>query len=316
MRPRMAEAVILFGATGFVGRNLVDWLVRRDIPVIAVSQSGRPVPGARQSLEMSEIATLPTLPKDTVVINVAATRYDVGRFDMAQSDIILANTDIVNKVYAFCLERGIREVRAASSVAVYEAGLPVMDDRVPVDLNRPPNANEAFYAWSKRWGEVVAELNRARFGISTVSLRLSNPYGRYDSTDMKHAHVAPAFVMRAILPGEAFTIKGNPNVERDFIYIDDVCEVFEKTLEWRETSMAMNLCSGRTNTLLELAQEALKARGDTRPIVANDTTVTGVAARRSLNQTVIEKTKKIHFATLAEGLPPTLEWYADALAKA
>ena len=308
----MPDPVIIFGATGFVGRNLVDWLAKREHQIIAISQSGRPVQGARQAVAMKDLASLGSLPKETIVINVAAYRYDANRFEMAQSDIISANVDIINTVYAFCLERQIKEIRAASSVAVYQAGLVVLDDQVPIDLNCGPNPNESFYAWSKRWGEVVAELNRQRFGISTVSFRLSNPYGRFDSTDTKHAHVAPAFVMRAIASGDEFVIKGNPYVERDFIYIDDVCDVFERSLAWRGENIAMNLCSGRTNTLYQLAEEALRVLGDKRPIVANDTTVLGVAARRSVNGTVIEKAGKTKFATLAEGLPPTIEWYLNA----
>jgi nucleoside-diphosphate-sugar epimerase len=206
-------------------------------------------------------------------------------------------------------------VRAASSVAVYPAGLAVMDDATSVDLNAAPNPNEAFYGWSKRWGEILAALHRDRYGISTVSFRLSNPFGPYDSTDLAHAHVLPAFVIRALTPADSFVIKGSPEVRRDFIYVADVCEVFEASLGWRETTTAMNLCTGHTNTLHELAETILRITGDKRPIVAADNAVQGVAARVSTNATVIRATGKIHFATLAEGLAPTIEWYADALGR-
>lgn len=311
----MVEAVVVFGASGFIGRNLVAHLAGKVDRIVAVSRAGAPIPGAAECVAIDRLADISPLPPDAIVVNLAAQRYDASRFEMAQSDILTANVGIANTVYRFCLERGLREVRAASSVAVYPAGLSVMDDATPVDLNVPPNANEAFYGWSKRWGEVLAALHRDRYGISTVSFRLSNPFGPHDSIDLAHAHVLPAFVIRALTPADSFVIKGSPEVRRDFIYVRDVCEVFETSLGWRETTTAMNLCTGRTNTLYELAQTILQLSGDKRPIVAEDRNVQGVAARISTNETVIRATGKTHFASLAEGLAPTIDWYQNALGR-
>jgi UDP-glucose 4-epimerase len=310
----MREAVVIFGATGFVGRNLVAWLSGKVARIVAVSRSGARVGGASECVPINQLDDIRPLPADAVVINLAAQRYDASRFDMAQSDILATNVEIADAIYRFCISRGLREVRAASSVAVYEAGLALLDDRRPIDLNTTPNPNEAFYAWSKRWGEIVAKLYQDRFGVSTISFRLSNPYGPHDSVDPGHAHVLPAFVMRALAPADSFVIKGSPRVERDFVYIDDVCETFEASLGWVGKTAALNLCAGRTTTLYELAETILAILGDQRPIVANDESLQGVAARRSTNAMVIEATGKSTFATLREGLIPTLAWYRDALA--
>jgi nucleoside-diphosphate-sugar epimerase len=127
--------------------------------------------------------------------------------------------------------------------------------------------------------------------------------------------VLPAFVMRALSPGDAFVIKGSPDVRRDFIYVGDVCEVFESSLAWRGSTAAMNLCAGRTHTLYELAQTILRLTGDARPIVAEGGAVKGVAARVSTNATVMQAAGKTTFAGLAEGLAPTIAWYRDALGR-
>lgn len=311
----MLEAGVIFGATGFIGRNLTAWLSGKVERIVAVSHSGAPVSGASECVAMHRLDDIRPLPTDTVVINLAAQRYDASRFEMAQSDVLTTNVAIANAVYRFCIGRRLREVRTASSVAVYEAGLDLMDDRRAVDFNLPPNRNEAFYGWSKRWGEILAGLHQERFGVSTISFRLSNPYGPHDSLDPAHAHVLPAFVMRALAPANSFAIKGSPKVERDFVYVDDVCEIFETSLGWIGKTAAMNLCAGCTTTLYEVAETILTVLGDERPIVAHEEPALGVAARRSTNATVIEATGKSGFATLREGLIPTLAWYRDALVR-
>jgi nucleoside-diphosphate-sugar epimerase len=307
----LPEAVVVVGATGFVGRNLVAHLAGRVFRLIAVSPSGSPVPGATEAARFDALEAL-SVPADTIVVNVAAQRYDADRFETAQSDLLTGNAEITNRLYRFCLTKGIREVRAASSVAVYPAACDPLDDAQPVDLNAPPNPNEAFYAWSKRWGEVAAALHAERYGIHTLSFRLSNPYGPHDSTDPRKAHVLPAFVMRALAPGERFAIKGNPLVERDFIFVGDVVDVFARSLEMRAVSDTLNLCRGETTTLLDLARTILDVAGEDRPVHAPDRATQGVLARRSTNRRLRERFGISDFTGLADGLKPTIAWYREA----
>lgn len=307
----LPEAVIVVGATGFVGRNLVAQLAGRIPDVVAVSPAGTAVEGMTRASRFDEIEAL-TLPSDAIVVNVAAQRYDADRFETAQSDLLTGNAEIVNRLYRFCLVKGISEVRTASSVAVYPAGLDRLDDAAPMDLNAPPNPNEAFYAWSKRWGEVVAALHAERYGIHTIGFRLSNPYGPHDSTDPRKAHVLPAFVMRALEPADRFEIKGNPMVERDFIYVGDVVEAFTRSLAFRETGATLNLCRGETTTLLDLARTILAVAGIDRPVHAPDSATQGVLARRSTNERLRQFLGMTTFTGLAEGLAPTIEWYRHA----
>ena len=307
----LPETVVVVGASGFVGRNLVAHLAGRVPRLIAVSPSGQSVPGATEAARFDALEAL-SVPADAIVVNVAAQRYDADNFETAQSDLLTSNAEIANRLYQFCLTKGIREVRAASSVAVYPAACDPLDDAQAVDLNAPPNRNEAFYAWSKRWSEVIADLHAERYGIHTISFRLSNPYGPHDSTDPRKAHVLPAFVMRALAPGERFEIKGNPLVERDFIYVGDVVDVFTRSLEMRETSDALNLCRGETTTLLDLARTILEVAGEKRPVHAPDTATHGVLARRTANQRLRRPFGMPTFTGLADGLRPTIAWYRQA----
>lgn len=309
----MPEAVVVFGGSGFLGRNLLARLAPRGMRLVSVSLTGAPVPGAQASYAIDRLSDMPELPKDTVVVNVAAHRYDAKRFDLAQSEILLANAALVEKIYGFCLARGFKEVRAASSVAVYPAGLDILDDAEPVDLNRMPSPNETFYGWSKRWGELLARLYCDKYGIATVSFRISNAYGPQDSTDIACAHVLPAFVMRALQPAASFEIKGNPDTERDFIFVSDICEIFETSLGWREKSEPMNLCTGHTTSLRDLATTLLRLVGDDRPLVTSAAAVQSVAARRSTNARLRAAFGKTAFVSLEDGLQQTLDWYRHEL---
>ena len=306
------KAVVVFGASGFVGRNLINALRDRVETLVGVTGQTRSVPGCTQVVTMESLDSLPPLPPATVVIHVAAYRYDAGRFDMAQSDILLNNADLNARVFHFCAERQIMELRLASSVAVYPAELPLMDDAKPVDLNTPPNPHERFYAWSKRWAEILAQLYRDKFGINCLIFRLSNPYGPYDSTTLAKAHVAPAFVMKALNDSPVFDIRGDPMVERDFTYVGDVVEAFLRSLDYRGRNEIYNLCTGCSTTLLELAKTCLKVAGIEKTIESGKPGGFGPPKRVAASER-IKSALSLEFTSLENGIIPTMEWYRHAL---
>ena len=226
----LPEAVVLFGASGFIGRNIVEAL-RDAVPMlVGVNASGRAVPGCTLTVAADRLAEIPALPPDTAVVNVAAYRYFASRFAREQAEILSANVALTDAVYRFVLERGITEVRAASSAAVYPADWAVQDDTRPLDLNAWPHAGEAAYAWSKRWGEITAELWHRRAGVNTISLRLTNPYGAFDTLDEAEAHVATAFVIRALSDVPEFEVRGDPEAERDFVFAGDIALAFREAV--------------------------------------------------------------------------------------
>ena len=233
------DSVIIMGASGFIGRNLVRCLKPHVARIVPVSVSGAAVEGL-PGHRFDELAALKAAP-DTIVINVAAYRYDAANFAAGQAEILLRNVEIANKVYEFCVRSGITEVRSASSIAVYPAADANFDDAAPLDLNRDPHPGELMYGWSKRIGEVYARLFAEKSGINTVAFRLTNPYGPFDSLEENKAHVVPAFVIRALTSIGPFAVRGNPEASRDFIYIDDVCEVFRRSLPWRSSGPGLRV---------------------------------------------------------------------------
>ena len=313
MSASLPPAVVVFGASGFIGRNLVEALAARGIEIFAVNRTGALVPGCRTTVSLDRLDEIPDLPDDTIVVNVAAHRYDAGHFEIAQSEILMHNAVITGAVFHFCVARGIAEVRLASSVAVYPAALNLMDDETAVDLNAPPHASEAAYAWSKRWIEICAGLYRNTYGINTLAFRLTNPYGPQDSIDVEHAHVVPAFIVKALAPGETFEIRGNPHAERDFIYVGDVVEVFVRSLARQGENAVYNLGTGAGTTIETLAKLTIEAAGVDKKIRLANRATSGVAARRATVAKLRQDFGIERFVPLREGLRHTIEWYRHAL---
>ena len=309
----LPDAVVLFGASGFIGRNIVDALAGRT-HLVGVTGSGTPIPGCDQVVAGADIGGIGPLPPDTVIIHVAAFRYFASRFARQQAEILAVNTALTQAVYDFALARGITEVRVASSSAVYPASWAVLDDTRTLDLNDWPHDGEAAYAWSKRWGEITAELWHRRAGISTISLRLTNPYGPHDTLDEDEGHVATAFIIRALKDQPDFEVRGNPLAERDFVFSGDVANAFVASLSLLGVHAAMNCARGQTTTVADLATAAMRAAGRERPLRTAPPPHAGVAVRRASGERIRAEIPGLPpFRDLDDGMRATMEWYRHAL---
>ena len=309
-RQSLPHTVVVLGATGFIGRNLVRRLtgeVERIFPVSASGAAVEAIPGLR----FSDLATV-DVGSDAALVDVAAHRYDAVRFGTAQAEILLRNVELAGHVYELRARRGIAEIRRTSSIAVYPADDTICDDGTSLDLDREPHDGELMYAWSKRIGEIYGRLFGRQYGINSIAFRLTNPFGPHDSLDEAKAHVVPAFIIRALTTSGQFAVRGNPQASRDFIYVGDVCEVIYRSLRLRGESAAYNLASGQTVTIEQLAQTILRLVGRDPEIAAAGAAVSAVARRRCRNERVRAAFGIEHFTPLEEGLARTIEWYRNA----
>jgi nucleoside-diphosphate-sugar epimerase len=309
-RHALPRTVIVVGASGFIGRNLVRRLrgeVARILPVSASATTVDGIPGLR----LGDLANVEIGP-DAALVDVAAYRYDAARFATAQAEILVRNVEIVGQVYELCARRGISEIRSASSIAVYSAAETEFDDGSPIDLNSEPHESELMYAWSKRIGEIYGRLFARQSDINTIAFRLTNPFGPYDSLDEAKAHVIPAFIIRALTGSGPFAIRGNPQASRDFIYVGDVCEVIYRSLAVRGERTQYNLGSGENVTIDHLARTILRLVGRESEIVTSGSNGSAVAERHCHNHQVRADFRIERFTSLVDGLVPTIEWYRDA----
>ena len=182
-----------------------------------------------------------------------------------------------------------------------------------MDLNAKPHASEMGYAWSKRWAEICAEIYRDRYGINTLTFRLTNPYGPYDCTNLDQAHVAAAFVLKALSPSPTLEIKGNPKGERDFVYAADIAEVFARSLDRRGQHDHFNVAYDETTSIEDLARTTLEAAEVNKPIVVGTGSASDVAVRRPTGQKLKTAFELPDFTPLLEGLRRTVRWYRNDL---
>lgn len=136
----------------------------------------------------------------------------------------------------------------ASSAAVYGAvdTLPITEKVHPVPINQ--------YGEDKWKGEVYAYGLEKDQGYHTASIRIFNCYGPGQRADSIDSGVIARFCDLA-MQKRPITVYGNGKQTRDFVYVDDVVDIFVSAMQRLHVtpqSLVVNACTGVQTSLLQL----------------------------------------------------------------
>ncbi len=176
--------VALTGATGFLGRYLVDALLARGVEVIGVARDPDRVPELRARIELRRADLLEPRSlgealrgADALVSNAALFSLSEGR----PAEYARVNVEGTENLLAAVREAAVPRLVHVSSVAVYK-GLPFFPaDEGHAQWNeRDRPTRFTAYAISKALSEQACWRAAARDGLALTTVRPSAIYGAFD----------------------------------------------------------------------------------------------------------------------------------------
>jgi dihydroflavonol-4-reductase len=176
--------IAVTGATGFLGRYLVDVLRARGARVVGVVRNPERVPElARDGVELrrADLADPDALARgfagaDALVSNAALFSLANRRWQ----DHERANIEGTANVFDAVAAAGVRRVVHVSSVAVYRDHHPPVDEAAPqLDANTRRTMTNA-YSISKALSEQLAWQRAAADGVALTTVRPCAIYGAFD----------------------------------------------------------------------------------------------------------------------------------------
>ena len=109
--------------------------------------------------------------------------------------------------------------------------------------------------------EAYAHAFEGSYGLRSAVLRFANVYGAYSTR--KGSIVAHLF--RQILEREPITIYGDGSQERDFVFVDDLCDGIIQAMD-AQASGIFHLGSGKPTTLADLLDKVGRIVGPDWPL--------------------------------------------------
>ncbi|HXG12147.1 MAG TPA: NAD(P)-dependent oxidoreductase [Gemmataceae bacterium] len=309
------ERVLVTGAAGLIGSNLVRRLVREGAIVRGTLRRKEP-PVREPGVEY--VACDLTRKKDCRAV-VQGMRYvfhcaasTSGALQTASRPMVHVTPNVVMNALLLeaAYEAGVEKFLWPSSTTGYPpADHPVREEEM---FQGEPFEKYFFTGWSKRFSEILCRMYGEKLTprMTTIVLRPSNVYGPHDKFDFTHSHVTAALIRKVVERHDPIEVWGTGDDVRDLIYVDDFVEAALRALERLSGFEVLNIGLGKGYTVKQVLQTILELDGyaDAR-IVFNPSRPTMIPVRL-VDTSKAERLLGFRARTdLSEGLRQTIDWY-------
>jgi UDP-N-acetylglucosamine 4-epimerase len=332
--PNAPKVWLVTGASGFIGSNLVEALLRLNQTVRGLDNFATghqrnltevqalvtPQQWAGFSFSQEDIRDLPTCQKACQGVDYILHQAALGSVPRSIEDPLTSHaanvTGFLNMLVAARDSRVSRFVYASSS-SVYgdHPGLPKLENQLGKLLSP--------YAATKLANEIYAEVFAQCYGVATVGLRYFNVFGARQDPEGAYAAVIPKWIA-ALIKNEPVYINGDGETSRDFCYVENVVQanlLAATVSNPAALNQAYNVAVNERTTLNQLfyllrdglapANAHLRTRTpEYRDFRPGD-------VRHSLAD-ISKAAKLLGYAPthrIAEGLAAALDWYQHDLAR-
>jgi GDP-L-fucose synthase len=244
------QRVLVCGATGFIGRNIVEKLAMRpDIVIVAiehvrprfqVSGAANPVLWLKGDLRTpSDISRI--LEDIDIVIQAAATTSGAG--DIVSRPYIHVTDNAVMNSYLLreAFEKKVKHFIFFSCSIVYQGSeMPLKE----TDYNSSTKMHARYFgsAHSKIYIEKLLEFYSSISPMKTTAIRHSNVYGPHDKFDLTSSHVFGATITKVMNAEHDVLVWGTGDEARDLVYIDDLVKFVELVIKRQQSNFSIFNC--------------------------------------------------------------------------
>jgi len=178
--------------------------------------------------------------------------------------------------------------------------------------NVNPIGPRSCYDEGKRVAETLMFDYHRQNGVDVRVIRIFNTYGpRMAQND---GRVVSNFILQA-LKGEAITLYGDGSQTRSFQFVDDLLEGMLRMMAQDGFIGPVNLGNPEEFTIRQLAEQVVALTGSSSPIVHRELPKDDPRQRKpdiGLARRMLGWEPRV---PLSQGLPPTVEWFRQALAE-
>jgi len=316
----MKKKVLVCGATGFIGRNMVEQLARRpDLEIVAVrhnrqeysvDSAANPIVWHQADLRFPADVSRVTDGVD-VIIQAAATTS--GAKDIVTRPHIHVTDNAVMNSYLLreAFERKVKHFIFFSCTVMYQSRDVALKE---TDWDESIAIHPRYFGVgnTKVYIEKMLEFFSSISELKTTAIRHSNIYGPHDKFDLERSHVFGATVTKTMTAEREIVVWGTGEEERDLLHVDDLVRFVEAAMDnQREKHRLYNCGLGEKISIKNLVERIVAASGKQLEIKHDLSQPTIKTSLFLDNAKATNEIKWKPMIDLDNGIKRTVQWWKD-----
>ncbi len=303
------KRILVTGGAGFLGRHMVQELVKRGYENVIVPRSKD-----YDLRKPEQVRRLFSERVPEIVIHLAANAGGIGYNKKNPADLFDDNILLGLEVQRESRRVGVEKFVGVGTICSYPKNTPVPFKEEDL-WNGYPEETNAPYGLAKKMLLVQSQAYRDQFGFNGIHLLPVNLYGSNDSGffNEEKSHVIPDMIRKFEKArdglDERVTLFGDGSPTREFLFAEDAAEGIVSAMESYNGREPINIGSGKEISIKDLANKIASYVGYKGKILW-DTSMPNGQPRRCLDTSCAEKEFGFRAKTdFDEGLKKTIEWY-------
>lgn len=312
----MKTKVLICGATGFIGRNLVEQLSKRkdwEVHAVRYQRPAFQCPNViwhRADLRRADDIERVIKGMD-IIIQAAATTS--GSKDIVSRPYIHVTDNAVMNSLLFrsAFEHKIKHVIFFSCTVMYHSSEKALKE-TDFDANKALHPRYFGVGNTKLYIEKMCDFYANISDTKFTAIRHSNIYGPHDKFDLERSHVFGATVTKVMTAKDKISVWGTGEEERDLLYVDDLVNFVNLAIDKQSEKYRLYNCGyGSATTIKDLVKKIVESSGKnltiehdlSQPTIKTSLFLDCGLAKKELGWEVN--------TTLDEGIKKTLAWWKE-----
>ncbi|MBY0282010.1 MAG: NAD-dependent epimerase/dehydratase family protein [Alphaproteobacteria bacterium] len=313
----MKKRLLICGATGFIGRNLVEHFTKQpEYEVIGVYHKRSSFEHPNLSWVEADLTNVKDVDRviDGVDIVVQAAAVTSGSKDIVTRPYIhVTDNAVMNSLLLrSAFEKAVKHFVFFSCTVMYPSSAQALKE---TDFDANAALYERYFGvgWTKVYTEKMCEFFSKISPMKTTVIRHSNIYGPHDKFDLERSHVFGATVTKVMTEtSDTLNVWGTGEEERDLLYVNDLTRFVQLALEKQASSFGLYNCGiGKAITIKDLVQKIIDYSGKNLKIKHD---LSKPTIKTSLFLNCEKASQELDWAPqigLDEGIKKTLQWWKE-----
>lgn len=305
------KKILITGASGFLGKHLVDQLLKS-----RMDKNNLKIPGSGQyDLRKIEDCRKAIRGVDIVIhlaANVGGIGYNLDKPGELFYDNLVMGMNLIEEARKKSIEKFVQIGTICSYPKITQ--IPFKEENL---WEGYPEETNAPYGIAKKALLVMGQAYRKQYNLNTIHLLLVNLYGPGDNFDLKKSHVIPALIKKFIDAKnkrlKKVVVWGTGKPTREFLYVEDAVKAIIMATKKYDKSEPVNIGSGVEVSIKDLVNMIKIYTGYDGNIVWNKNMPDGQLRRKLDTKNATREFRFVAKTPFSEGLSITIEWYKKLL---